>query len=165
MEKSNIFLDTDVILNWLTKEVDLNTGFKLWKCPYEIMKLIENEEIRAYTSITNIFEIRFVLRRKKKFPEKNIKKFVSNLYGEINIEIPDYVDMLTANKFQSNYAFDPFDSISLGMVQTLPETSMVSRDADFLKLAIECGIRAYTPEEYVEKYFPKVFEQFKADMY
>ncbi len=129
------------------------------------MKLIENEEIRAYTSITNIFEIRFVLRRKKKFPEENIKKFVSNLYGEINIEIPDYVDMLTANKFQSNYAFDPFDSISLGMVQTLPETSMVSRDADFLKLAIECGIRAYTPEEYMEKYFQKVFEQFKADMY
>lgn len=29
MEKSNVFLDTDVILNWLTKEVDLNTGFKL----------------------------------------------------------------------------------------------------------------------------------------
>lgn len=165
MEKSNIFLDTDVILNWLTKEVDLNTGFKLWKCPYEIMKLTENEEIIAYTSITNIFEIRFVLRRKKKFPEENIKKLVSNLYGEINIEIPDYVDMLTANKFQSNYSFDPFDSISLGMVQTLPETSLVSRDADFLKLAIECGIRAYTPEKYMGKYFSNIFEQFKADMY
>ena len=95
MEKSNVFLDTDVILNWLTKEVDLNTGFKLWKCPYEIMKLIENKEIIAYTSITNIFEIRFVLRRKKKFPEETIKKLISNLYGEINIEIPDYVDMLT----------------------------------------------------------------------
>lgn len=48
MEKSNVFLDTDVILNWLTKEVDLNTGFKLWKCPYKIMKLIENNEIIAY---------------------------------------------------------------------------------------------------------------------
>jgi hypothetical protein len=48
MEKSNVFLDTDVILNWLTKEVDLNTGFKLWKCPYEIMKLIENKEIIAH---------------------------------------------------------------------------------------------------------------------
>jgi hypothetical protein len=47
MEKSNVFLDTDVILNWLTKEVDLNTGFKLWKCPYEIMKLIENKEINS----------------------------------------------------------------------------------------------------------------------
>jgi predicted nucleic acid-binding protein len=63
MEKSNIFLDTDVILNWLIKEVDQNTGFKLWKCPYEIMKLIEKNDIKAYTSITNIFEIRFVLRR------------------------------------------------------------------------------------------------------
>jgi len=65
MEKSNIFLDTDVILNWLIKEVDQNTGFKLWKCPYEIMKLIEKNDIKAYTSITNIFEITFVLRRKK----------------------------------------------------------------------------------------------------
>ena len=62
MEKSNVFLDTDVILNWLTKEVDLNIGFKLWKCPYEIMKLIENKEIIAYTSITNILHIVIYLK-------------------------------------------------------------------------------------------------------
>ena len=55
MERSNIFLDTDVILNWLTKEIDQHTGFKLWKCPYEIIKLVENREINAYTSITNLF--------------------------------------------------------------------------------------------------------------
>lgn len=54
MERSSIFLDTDVLLNWLTKEEDSNTGFKLWKSPYEIMKLIGKGEIIAYTSVTNV---------------------------------------------------------------------------------------------------------------
>lgn len=142
MAKSNIFLDTDVILNWLTKEVDQKTGFKLWKCPYELMKFVENEKIRAYTSITNLLEIRFVLRRKKKCPEIKIKNFISNLYDNINIEIPDYVDLLTANKLQDNYAFDPFDSISLGIVQSMPEESiLVSRDVAFRELSTKCGIK------------------------
>ena len=165
MEKSNVFLDTDVILNWLTKEVDPNTGFHLWKCPYEIMKLIEKEEITAYTSITNVFEIRFVLRRKKKFPEKNIKDFISNLYKKLNIEIPDSIDMLTANKLQDKYALDPFDSIGLGIVQSLPEVTLINRDADFLKLAVGCEIKACTPEKFIEKHFPKVFEETKVELY
>lgn len=166
MAKSNIFLDTDVILNWLTKEVDQNTGFKLWKCPYEIMKFVENGEINAYTSITNLFEIRFVLRRKKKCPEIKIKNFVSNLYDNITIEIPDYVDLLTANKLQDNYAFDPFDSIALGIVQSMPEESiLVSRDGAFRELSAKCGIKAETPEKYMEIHFPKVFELIKIELY
>lgn len=120
MAKSNVFLDTDVILNWLTKEVDQNTGFKLWKCPYEIMKIVENEEIKAYTSITNLFEIRFVLRRKKKCPEVKIKNFVSTL---------------------------------------------VSRDVAFRDLSTKCGIKAETPEMYMETHFPKVFEHIKIELY
>ncbi len=166
MEKSNIFLDTDVILNWLIKEVDQNTGFKLWKCPYEIMKLIEKNDIKAYTSITNIFEIRFVLRRKKRCPEINIRHFISNLYDNINIEIPDYVDLLTANKLQDNHAFDPFDSIALGIVQSMVEEStLISRDSVFKKLSVECGIKAETPERYMENHFTKIFEEIKNELY
>ena len=45
MEKPRIFLDTDVLINWIVKEVDKNTGFKLWICPYEIMKLVEAEKV------------------------------------------------------------------------------------------------------------------------
>jgi hypothetical protein len=100
MAKSNIFLDTDVILNWLTKEVDQNTGFKLWKCPYEIMKFVE------------------------------------------------------------------FDSIALGIVQSMPEESiLVSRDGAFRELSTKCGIKAETPERYMETHFPKVFELIKIELY
>ncbi len=31
MESINVFLDTDVLINWIAKEVDLNTGNKLWE--------------------------------------------------------------------------------------------------------------------------------------
>ena len=166
MERSDIFLDTDVILNWLTKEVDQHTGYKLWKCPYEIIKLVENKEINAYTSITNLFEIRFVLRRKKRCPEIKIKNFVSNLYDNINIEIPDYVDLLSANQLQDNYAFDPFDSIALGIVQSMPEeTILVSRDVAFQKLSVECGIKAETPDRYIENHFPNIYETIKLELY
>jgi len=40
MESFRIFLDTDVIINWLAKETDPNTGFDLWRCPYEIIELL-----------------------------------------------------------------------------------------------------------------------------
>jgi hypothetical protein len=36
MVKHQIFLDTDVIINWISKEVDKNTGFKLWRCCWQI---------------------------------------------------------------------------------------------------------------------------------
>ena len=46
MANIKVFLDTDVIINWLSKEIDPKTGSELWKAPYEIT---------------------FVLRRKKKW--------------------------------------------------------------------------------------------------
>ena len=45
MASFRIFLDTDVLINWLAKEIDPNTGFNLWPCPYEIIELIEKREI------------------------------------------------------------------------------------------------------------------------
>lgn len=56
MESFRIFLDTDVLINWLAKEMDPNTGFNLWRCPYEIIELIERGEIEGHTSLTTIFE-------------------------------------------------------------------------------------------------------------
>ena len=98
MVKHQIFLDTDVIINWISKEVDKNTGFKLWRCPYEIMKLVEVNEITACTALTNIFEIRYVLRRKMKYEDEKIKEFLNDLFGNVSIEIPDSMDMLLANE-------------------------------------------------------------------
>lgn len=57
MARFRIFPDTDVLISWLAKEIDLNTGFDLWWCPYEIIELIERGEIKGHTSLTNIFEL------------------------------------------------------------------------------------------------------------
>ncbi len=165
MEKPRIFLDTDVLINWIVKEVDKNTGFKLWRCPYEIMKLVESGDVAANTALTNIFEIRFVLRRKMKFSEANIKDFISDIYKNMIIEIPDSLDMLSANKLQDEYPLDPFDAIGLSIVKSIDSVSLVSRDSDFLQLSGNINAEAYSPEKFLQLYFPEVFDGIKSDLY
>ena len=72
------FLDTDVILNWLCKEAT-KEGEALWEAPYEILKKAEKEEIVLYTTLINIMEIRFVLRRKKRWKELEIEEVIRDL--------------------------------------------------------------------------------------
>lgn len=38
MENISVSLDTDVLINWLAKETDPNTGEELWRDPYKILK-------------------------------------------------------------------------------------------------------------------------------
>jgi predicted nucleic acid-binding protein len=165
MEKPKIFLDTDVLINWIVKEVDKNTGFKLWRCPYEIMKLVEVEKVIVYTALTNVFEIRFVLRRKMKFSEEKIKGFISDIYRNLSIEIPDSLDLLSANKLQDEHPLDPFDAIGLSIVHSIDSVSLISRDGDFLQLAENINTEAYFPEKFLQLYFPEVFDGVKADLY
>ncbi|GFO97740.1 predicted nucleic acid-binding protein,containing PIN domain [groundwater metagenome] len=165
MEKPRIFLDTDVLINWIVKEVDKNTGFKLWICPYEIMKLVEAEKVTACSALTNVFEIRFVLRRKMKFSEAKIKGFINDIYNNLSIEIPDSLDLLSANKLQDEHPLDPFDAIGLSLVHSIDSVSLVSRDSDFLQLAENIDAEAYLPEKFLQLYFPEIFDRVKADLY
>ncbi len=161
MENTKIFLDTDVIINWIAKEEDPNTDFKLWIGPYEIIKLVENGEIQAYTSIINIFEIRFVLRRKKKFEEDKIMEFVSDLYSKININVPDSIDILMANQIQEENPFDPFDSMSYVVASTIP-ANVISRDRDFIEQVRSLDMAAYTPEEFLREEFKHIYDEIKS---
>ncbi len=38
MAATRVFLDTDVLINWLTKEVEPGTRKALWKASYQILK-------------------------------------------------------------------------------------------------------------------------------
>ena len=51
MENTKIFFDTDVLLNWLCKEEDLETGEKLWQAPYKILKMVEDGNLFGFTSL------------------------------------------------------------------------------------------------------------------
>ncbi|NQE45481.1 hypothetical protein C5S31_05615 [ANME-1 cluster archaeon GoMg2] len=56
MARFRIFRDTDVLINGLAQEIDRNTGFDFWRCPYESIELIEGGAIKGHTSLTHIFE-------------------------------------------------------------------------------------------------------------
>lgn len=163
MESFRVFLDTDVLINWLAKEIDQNVGFNLWRCPYEIIELIERRQIEGHTSLTNIFEIRFVLRRKKRYSERKIRECIESLFGAIEIEVPDLGDMLEANRLQSEQPLDPFDSIALSII-LVNSAILISRDNEFIELAKELNVGAYTPEEFLEKYFSNIFERIKNEL-
>jgi predicted nucleic acid-binding protein len=163
MGSCRIFLDTDVLINWLAKERDPNTGFNLWRCPYEIIKLIERGEIEGHTSLTNIFEIRFVLRRKKRYGEEKIRECIESLFGAIEIEVVDSGDMLEANRLQSEQPLDPFDSIGLSII-LVNSAILISRDDEFIMLAKELNVEAYTPEEFLERHFSNIFERVKNEL-
>ncbi len=147
----------------MAKETDPNTGFDLWRCPYAIIELVERREIVGHTALTNIFEVRFVLRRKKRYGEKKIKDCIASLFRAIEIEVPDSGDMLEANRLQSVQPLDPFDSIGLGII-LVKSAILVSRDDEFIKLAKKLNVEAYTPEEFLESYVPNVFGLIKDDL-
>jgi predicted nucleic acid-binding protein len=163
MGSFRIFLDTDVLINWLAKEVDPSAGFKLWRCPYEVLKLIEGGQIKGYTALTTIFEIRFVLRRKKRYSEEKIRKSIESLFGMLEIAVPDSGDMLEANRLQSEQPLDPFDSIGLSII-LVNSATLLSRDNEFIALARESNVEAYTPEVFLQRYFPNDFDLIKNEL-
>jgi hypothetical protein len=59
---------------------------------------------------------------------------------------------LEANRLQSEQPLDPFDSIGLGII--------LVKSAILVSLNVE----AYTPEEFLESYFPNVFGLIKDDL-
>jgi len=68
--------------------------------------------------------------------------------------------MLEANRLQSEQPLDPFDSIGLGII-LVKSAILVSRDDEFIKLAKKLNVEAYTPEEFLERYFPNIFVRIK----
>jgi hypothetical protein len=50
MENIEALLDTDVLLNWLCKEVTPD-GEVLWESPYKILKKAEAGKVNLYTTI------------------------------------------------------------------------------------------------------------------
>jgi len=54
MEKLKVLIDSDVLLNWLTKEHESITGKNLWEAPYRIMSLAQNKNLICYVSLVSL---------------------------------------------------------------------------------------------------------------
>ncbi len=103
MANISVFFDTDVLINWLAKEIDPNTGEELWKDPYKILKKIEAGELNGCTSIINLMEIIFVLRRKKKWKDERIISTIGRIRGipNFSVLIPTEADGISAYSLQT----------------------------------------------------------------
>lgn len=150
LPKTTCLLDTDVIINWLTKEEDPNTQEKLWKIPHKIIQLIEANKIKGTTTIINLLEIRFVLRRKKGFTETKIKDDIAKIIQLLEIIIPDEVNLLKANSLQSENPLSPFDAMLLAIGTSMDNILLVSRDKLLLQLSSKL-LPSFTPEEFLNE--------------
>jgi predicted nucleic acid-binding protein len=149
-----VFFDTDVIINWLCKEVDINTGEKLREAPYRIIKMIESKKIQGVSSLLNFMEIIFVLRRKKKWEDKEILDVLSKIgsIANFSIIIPDSEDIIQGYYNQAARSFDPFDSVYFGACSNRNIDFIITRDGDFMKNANIDGEIAIRPEEFLKKF-------------
>lgn len=145
---AKLILDSDVILNWLLQEEETATARPLWIAPATILELGEQRQLRNHLSLVSLLEIRFVLRRKKRFGDDEIESDLRRLQSIVEMLTPTEGELIQAERLQSEEALDPFDSILLSQA-IMRRNWLITRDVDLLKIAARY-IPAATPEQYVE---------------
>ncbi|MCK4637437.1 MAG: PIN domain-containing protein [Methanomicrobia archaeon] len=140
MGKYRFLFDTDILINWLTKEENL------WEAPLKLIKLHENGKIEIFIGLLSLFELRFVLRRKKKFENKTIEEAMLDISSKFSVSVPDSLILLKANELQSKHPLDPFDSILLALAKAININALITRDREFRKIS-ETYIKTMVPEE------------------
>lgn len=154
MAGTRIFLETDALTNWLTKEVDPQTGEELWKAPHRILKRIESGKLAGYTTLVNLMEIVFVLRRKKRWKEEKISSALSKLQGipNLTVLVPSDTDIIAAYNLQNVFPLSPFDALYYAVVRTSADY-LVTRDQTLIETVngAENKKLAFSPEEFLKK--------------
>ena len=150
MDLPKVFLDTDVIVNWLIKENETESELPLWNAPHHIIQLIENDKISGMISLTTVMEIRFLLRRKKAYDRNQIEDDIAKLTSTLDVIIPDEISLLKANSLQTDHHLDPFDAIHLATALGTSPVTLVSRDRDFISIA-KTFVPAMLPEEFLNQ--------------
>lgn len=155
MAVTSVFLDTDVLINWLTKETDPQTHEHLWKAPHRIIKHIEGGKLQGYCSMITLMEIRFVLRRKKKWAEEEISQAINRMQTMKNLTIlvPTDTDVITGYNLLTTLPLGPFDAIYFGLQRTTPADHFVSRDKGLIATINQAEGKqvASTPESLLKK--------------
>ncbi len=115
--------------------------------------MIEKGLASGATSLINLMEIIFVLRRKKRWRDEDIVSRVGMIQEmpDFVILIPTEADMIAAYNLQTVFRLDPFDSIYFAMARNKVD-HLITRDADFIKIVNSAENRdfAMTPEQFVE---------------
>ena len=79
MTSNRILFDTDVIVNWLVKETETKSGRELRTAPYRIIKHLDvnRGEMEGFISLTTLLELRYLLRRKKRYSFEQIEEDIN----------------------------------------------------------------------------------------
>ncbi|MFC1594674.1 type II toxin-antitoxin system VapC family toxin [Candidatus Omnitrophota bacterium] len=145
----NVLLDTDVVVNWLTQEIETKSNKQLWKAPFEIIRLSEEKKLRGCISLLTLLEIRFLMRRKKRKEKTRIDSDIEKITSLVEVIIPDEICLIRSNTLQMEHELDPFDAILLSTALSTPEITLVSRDKAFLTIASRL-CEAIEPEKFLE---------------
>jgi predicted nucleic acid-binding protein len=154
MAATRVFLDTDVLINWLAKEVEPEGGKALWKASYQILKRIEGGKLAGFITLVNLMEIVFVLRRKKRWPEEKIVGAISKIQRipNLTVLVPTDADMIAAYNLQRVCPLGPFDALYYAIARSTADF-LVSRDQELLMTVNRAEHRemALTPEDFLKK--------------
>ena len=110
--------------------------------------------MKGRTGLTNIFELRFLLRRKKNIADHVIEKTITLLEDILDIVIPDEITLLRANLLQSQNHLDPFDAIIMAIALSMQPSVFLSRDNSLLIIASTL-IPALTPDDFISSSYAK----------
>ena len=113
------------------------------------MRLIEDGTVDGFSTVVNLMEVRFVLRRKKGSDENKIKEDIASILKILEIAIPDEVNLLEANNLQAENPLSPFDALLIAVGLSLSNAVLVSRDKYLLQLASQF-LPAATPEDFLK---------------
>ena len=145
-----LFFDTDVIVSWLVEEVDPANGRLLWKAPRTLVERIESGKISGRTSLFTLLELRYLLKRRKAVSKAKTEDLIARLEQLFRVVIPDELTLLRANSLQAEHGLGPIDAVQLAAALFEAPCTLVSRDAELLKIA-HLFIPAKTPEELVSQ--------------
>ena len=141
-----IFLDTDVLINWLVHEKESRTDKPLWPSVEKILLNIQDKKLRGATSILSIMEIRTFLGRETKANKAYTEREVSKINSLLSILVPNDITILLANQIQVKTGLTVIDAIQVAIVQENLPSTLITRDNELLTTA-KTFIPAATPEE------------------
>ena len=139
MEPKRVFIDSNIFLNILLKEE------KDFEPSFELLKSIEKGEYVGMTTLVNLMEILFILRKISKNNKKSIDT-VENLFQiqNLNVMIPNEFNITEAYLLQRDFGLNPNDAIFVSVAKNNSDV-FVTRDLELKKRSSKI-IKCLKPE-------------------
>lgn len=122
------FLDTNIILRYLTKDDQV----KALRC-FELFQQVKRKEIQLTTSEAVLAEVVYVLASRSHYnqPRGNIRNLLLPIVSLPSLKIQHRRAFLRALDLYANTALDLEDALSIAHMERMKLTTILSYDRDF----------------------------------